>query len=79
MKYYIIKQENGRWKIIGRVNFHPLLLLSLFINAFAIGMFAYENYIEEKMGYSVTFIILCLFLIVLTVYGLVSNSKYNRT
>lgn len=62
-----------------RASFHPLLLLSLFINAFAMGMLAYENYIEKKMGYSATFIILCLFLIVLTVYGLVSNSKYNPT
>lgn len=57
---------------------HPLILLSLFINAIAMGMFAFENYNENNIGYTVTFIILCLFLIVLTGYGLVRNSKINR-
>lgn len=58
---------------------HPLILLSLFINAIAMGMFAYENYNENNIGYTVTFIILCLFLIVLTIYGFIRNSKINRT
>ena len=64
---------------MGRAHFHPLILLSLFINAFAMGMLAYGNYIEKKIGYSITFIILGLFLMILTVYGIVSNSKNNHT
>lgn len=62
-----------------RINFHPLILLSLFINAIAMGMFTFENYEENNIGYTVTFIILCLFLIVLIIYGLIRNSKINHT
>ncbi|WP_275670686.1 hypothetical protein [Neobacillus notoginsengisoli] len=36
---------------------HPLILMSLLINAIGMGMFAYENYHENNMGHSVTFII----------------------
>ncbi|MGW6381763.1 hypothetical protein [Peribacillus butanolivorans] len=62
-----------------RTKIHPLILFSLFINAIAMGMFAFENYKENNIGYIVTFIILCLFLIVLIIYGLMRNSKINRT
>ncbi|KAB7672078.1 hypothetical protein [Bacillus sp. B1-b2] len=61
-----------------RTKIHPLILFSLLINAIAMGMFAFENYKENNIGYTVTFIILCLFLIVLTGYGLVRNNKINR-
>jgi hypothetical protein len=64
-------------KLMRKAKFHPLLLLSLLINAFAMGIFSYNNFIEEKTGYSVTFLILCLFFIVLIIYGLLNNSKYN--
>lgn len=61
-----------------RTKIHPLILFSLLIIAIAMGMFAFENYKENNIGYTVTFIILCLFLIVLTGYGLVRNNKINR-
>ena len=60
-----------------KAKIHPSILLSLFINAIAMGMFAFENYTETNVGYTVTFIILCLFLIVLTGYGLVRNRKID--
>lgn len=53
-----------------RVKIHPLILLSLLINVIAMGMFAYENYNENNLGYTGKFI-------VLTIYGLVRNSKIN--
>ncbi|MEH7389332.1 hypothetical protein [Bacillus sp. JJ1474] len=62
-----------------RIKIHPLILLSLFINAIAMGMFAFENYKENDIGYTVTFMIICLFLIVLTIYGLIRNSKIDHT
>ena len=71
--------EEWGWELMGKAKFHPLLLLSLLINAFAMGIFAYNNFIEKKTGYSVTFMILCLFFTVLIIYGLLSNNKDNRT
>lgn len=62
-----------------RIKIHPLILLSLFINSIAMGMFAFENYKENNIGYTVTFMILCLFLIGLIIYGFIRNSKINHT
>ena len=61
-----------------KAKIHPFILLSLFINAIAMGIFAFENYAANNTGSIVIFIILCLFLIVLTVCGLVRNSKIKH-
>jgi hypothetical protein len=58
---------------------HPLILLNLFINSIVMGMFAYDKYSENEIGYSITFTALCLFLASLTIYGLKKNSKIDRT
>ena len=64
--------------MMDRAKIHPLILLSLFINAIAMGMLAFQNYNEHNIGYAITFIILSLFLILLAGYGLVRNSKINK-
>ncbi len=58
---------------------HPLILLGLLINAISMGMLAYENYYEANIGYTVVFIILCLFLIALAGYGLVTNNRASKS
>jgi hypothetical protein len=58
---------------------HSLILLNLFINSIVMGMFAYDKYSENEIGYSITFTALCLFLASLTIYGLKKNSKIDRT
>ncbi|MGX1901163.1 hypothetical protein EDD69_1132 [Thermolongibacillus altinsuensis] len=58
---------------------HPLVLLNLFINSIVMGMFAYDKYIENEIGYSITFLALCVFFVLLTIYGLMKNSKIDRT
>ena len=62
-----------------KAKIHPLIILSLLFNAIAMGTFAYENYTENNIRYTVIFMILCLFFIVLTGFGFVRNSKINRT
>jgi hypothetical protein len=58
---------------------HPLVLLNLFINSIVMGMFAYDKYSENEIGYSITFIVLCVFFVSLTIYGFTKNSKIDRT
>jgi|UPI0005CD2AAF hypothetical protein len=58
---------------------HPLILLNLFINSIVLGMFAYDKYSENEIGYSITFTVLCVFFVSLTIYGLMRNSKIDRT
>jgi hypothetical protein len=58
---------------------HPLVLLNLFINSIVLGMFAYDKYSENEIGYSITFTVLCVFFVSLTIYGLMKNSKIGRT
>lgn len=64
--------------MMDRTKIHPLILLSLFINAIAMGMLAFQNYNEHNIGYTKTFILLSLFKILLAGYGLVRNSKINK-
>ena len=65
--------------MMSKTKFHPLILLSLLISAIAMGMYAYDHYIEHNTGYTVTFIILCLFLTVLAICGLVKYREINHT
>lgn len=58
---------------------HPLVLSNLFINVIVMGMLAYDKYSENQIGYSITFTVLFLFFVSLTIYGLVRNSKIDRT
>ncbi|RAK22052.1 hypothetical protein B0I26_10231 [Anoxybacillus vitaminiphilus] len=58
---------------------YPLILLNLFINSIVMGMFAYDKYRENEIGYSITFTILCVFFVYFTIYGLMRNSKIDRT
>ena len=64
--------------MMDRTKIRPLILLSLFINAIAMGMLAFQNYNGNNISYTITFIILSLFLILLAGYGLVRNSKINK-
>ncbi len=69
---------------------HPFILLNLLINSIVLGMFAYDNYSEHNIGYSITFTVLChigysitftvlcIFFVFLTIYGFMNNSKINR-
>jgi hypothetical protein len=61
-----------------KTKIHPLVLLNLFINSIVMGMFAYDKYIENHIGYSVTFTVLFVFFVSLTIFGLVRNSKIDR-
>jgi uncharacterized membrane protein len=58
---------------------HPVILLNLFINSIVLGMFAYDKYCENEIGYSITFTVLCVLFVSLTIYGLMRNSKIDRT
>jgi hypothetical protein len=58
---------------------HPLVLLNLFINSIVLGMFAYDKYSENEIGYSISFTVLCVFFVSLTIYGLMKNSKIGCT
>jgi hypothetical protein len=58
---------------------HPLILLNIFINSIVMGMFAYDKYSENEIGYSITFTALCVFFVYLTIYGLMKNSKIDHT
>jgi len=58
-----------------RTKINTVILLSLVFSASLMGIFAYENYNENNIGYTVIFFILCLLFIVLTIYGLVRNSN----
>jgi hypothetical protein len=58
---------------------HPLILLNLFINSIVTSMFAYDKSSENEIRYGISFIALCVFFVSLTIYGLMKNSKINRT
>lgn len=57
---------------------HPFILLNLLINSIVLGMFAYDKYSEHNISYSITFTVLCIFFVFLTIYGFMNNSKINR-
>jgi type IV secretory pathway TrbL component len=61
-----------------KTKIHPLVILNLFINAIAMGMFAYDKYSENQIGYSITFTVLFVFFVSLIIYGLASNSNIDR-
>ncbi|KMY44817.1 hypothetical protein AC622_11780 [Bacillus sp. FJAT-27916] len=75
----MVEYKYGVRSIMNRTKIQPLILLSLLINAIAMGLFAYDNYHEKNIGYTVTFIVLCLYLMSLAIYGLVRNSQVSRT
>ncbi|GLH62524.1 hypothetical protein [Parageobacillus sp. G301] len=58
-----------------KTKIHPLVILNLFINAIAMGMFASDKYSEN---YSITFTVLFVFFISLTIYGLARNSNIDQ-
>lgn len=64
-----------------KTKIHPLILLSLAISSFAMGWRGYENFSLQKDGYGIMFTLLCIFLALLAVYGLMRNQRvesFNR-
>ncbi|MDP4551959.1 hypothetical protein Q9251_13855 [Alkalihalobacillus macyae] len=56
-----------------------LVLIILLINALTMGMLAHDMYIENKIGYSLTFIGLCIFFILILTYGLIRNRRVKQS
>ncbi|MRX74125.1 hypothetical protein GJU40_18550 [Bacillus lacus] len=63
---------------MAKTSIHPLILLSLTISSAAMGLFSYQNYVENQMGYTAIFLLLCFLMITLAVYGFVRNGKINK-
>lgn len=57
----------------------PLILIILLINALTMGMLAHGMYTENKIGYSLTFIGLCIFFILFLAYGLIRNRRAKQS
>lgn len=57
-----------------KTKIHPLILVAIGISAFAMGWRGYE----DKDGASTLFILLCIFLAVLAIYGWMRNRKIDR-
>lgn len=60
------------------VKIQPLILLSLSISAVTMGLFAYVNYTEGHPGYGLIFVLLCLFFIVLVLWGVIRNREISK-
>lgn len=62
-----------------KVRINPLILISLSISTVTMGMFASRNYTENNIGLTITFLILCMFFIALTVSGIVRNRRLKHS
>ncbi|KMM37040.1 hypothetical protein [Guptibacillus hwajinpoensis] len=62
-----------------KTKIQPLILIILLINALTMGMLAHDMYTENKTGYSLTFIGLCIFFILFLAYGLIRNRRVKQS
>jgi multidrug transporter EmrE-like cation transporter len=60
---------------------HPMLLLSIFINAIAMGILAFNHYMSKQngLGLVILFMSLSFMFLIMTISGLIINNKGDRT
>ena len=61
-----------------RVKIHFLIHVSLLISSLTMGNYAYQNFSAGQTGYGTVFLIICIFLIALVIYGVIRNQKIGQ-
>ncbi|OIJ20759.1 hypothetical protein BKP45_08140 [Anaerobacillus alkalidiazotrophicus] len=57
---------------------HPFILISLIMSSISMGIFANQNYINQEIGYGISFTLLSFFLIGLVIFGFIRNRKIDN-
>ncbi|UCZ54262.1 hypothetical protein LGQ02_05730 [Bacillus shivajii] len=68
----------GRGVLLEKVRIHPLIILTLIMSSISMGIYAYQNYTNQEMGYGILFTLLFIFLIGLVIFGLMRNRKIDN-
>ncbi|MDE8564547.1 hypothetical protein PNH38_11760 [Anoxybacillus rupiensis] len=60
---------------------HPIWLLSIFINAIAMGILAFNHYMFKQKGIGLVVLLMSLsfMFFIMTIIGLIINNKIDRT
>jgi len=64
--------------MINLVKMPRLLLFALSTSALSMGMYAYRNYTNQKVGFGIILSLLCLFFVGLVICGFVRNKKIDN-
>ena len=64
--------------VINKPKFQPLNLLVLVISAITMSMLAYKNFNQGQTGYGITFVIFCVGLLGMAVYGWKENRRQKN-
>ncbi|MDT8860380.1 hypothetical protein N0O92_09050 [Alkalihalobacillus sp. MEB130] len=60
-----------------KVKTHPFILIALLASSISMALYAYRNFSNQEIGFGVTFTLLSLFLIGLTISGFKRNRKID--
>lgn len=60
-----------------KVKIHPLILVALLISSITMGLYAYRNFSEGETAYGLVFVLLCIFVLGLVLYGIVRNGRIS--
>jgi cytochrome c biogenesis factor len=55
--------------------FHSLILFSLLISAMTMALYAFRNYSNQELAFTVFFVVLALFFLTLVILGVFFNRK----
>ncbi|MGM7700708.1 hypothetical protein ACSVDE_03220 [Pseudalkalibacillus sp. Hm43] len=56
-----------------------LVLLAMVIGSINLGLYAHRMYTTGELGYSITLVVLSLFFIGLTIFGILRNIKLSQS
>lgn len=56
-----------------------MVLLALIIGSINLGLYAHRTYLNGEVGYSITLVVLSLFFLGLTIFGVVRNMKLSQS
>lgn len=60
---------------MGKVKIHPWILLTLFFSSISMALYAGRNFSAGETGYGMVFVLLCMFMLGLVLYGFVRNRR----
>lgn len=60
-----------------KVKFPPFIIAALIISSVIMALYAYQNFRTEETAYGIVFVLLCVFLLALTILGIVRNRRVS--
>lgn len=60
-----------------KVKIHPLILVALLFSSISMALYANRNFNANETAYGIVFVLLCIFMLGLVLYGIVRSRRVS--